>query len=118
MSNHLNKGNRVIGSALSRPLRVALVTSSLGLAAAEKQTVYIAPALLHAGIEIRVFYLGGGGYYETVLRQMRMPLSQIYAPNRPWVILARLIGAFCLLRPHLVLVNQFGEWSGTRLTCP
>jgi len=109
MSNPLNKGEPQTESTRSRPLRVALVTSSLRLAGAEKQTVYTALALLHAGIDVRLFYLGGGGYYETVLRQMGVPLTQIYAPDRPWLILARLIGAFCLLRPDIVLVNQFGD---------
>src|SRR2546430_5511760 len=107
MSDYM-KGELFTGSTQSRPLRVALVTSRLRLAGAEKQTVYTARALLHAGIAVRLFYLGDGGYYENVLRQMGVPLRQIYAPNRPWVILARLIGAFCLLRPDIVLVNQFG----------
>jgi len=109
MSNHLNVERRLTDGALSRPLRVALVTSSLRLAGAEKQTVYMARALLHSGIDVRLFYLGGGGYYETVLRQMSIPLSQIFAPNRPWVILAGLIRALCQLRPHIVLANQFGD---------
>jgi glycosyltransferase involved in cell wall biosynthesis len=81
----------------------------LRLAGAEKQTVYMARSLLHSGIDVRLFYLGDGGYYETVLRQMGLPLSQIYAPNRPWVILAGLMRALCQLRPHIVLVNQFGD---------
>jgi len=108
MSDYM-KGELFTGSTQSRPLRVALVTSSLRLAGAEKQTVYTARALLHAGIDVRLFYLGGGGYYETVLRQMGVPLSQIYAPNRPLVILAKLIRALCLFQPHIVLVNQFGD---------
>src|SRR5712671_4579500 len=103
MSNHLNKGKRFTESAQSRPLCAALVTSSLRLAGAEKQTVYMARALLDAGIDMRLFYLGSGGYYEPVLRQMGIPLSQIYAPNRPWVILAGLIRALRQLRPHIVL---------------
>jgi len=40
---------------------------------------------------------------------MGIPLSQIYAPNRPWVILAGLIRALRQLRPHIVLANQFGD---------
>src|SRR5256885_15413561 len=100
MSNHLNKAMLLTGSNGSRPLRVALVTSSLRLAGAEKQTVYAARALLHAGIDVRLFYVGGGGYYETVLRQMGIPLCQIYVPNRPWLILAGVIRALCRVGPQ------------------
>src|SRR5256886_15241840 len=88
MSDYM-KGELFTGSTQSRPLRVALVTSSLRLAGAEKQTVYMARALLEAGIDARLFYFGGGGHYETVLQQTGVPLIQIYAPNRPWLILAR-----------------------------
>src|SRR5207302_3583447 len=109
MSDHLNKGRLFTEASRSRSLRVALVTSSLRLAGAEKQTVYMARALLEAGIDARLFYFGGGGHYETVLQQTGVPLIQIYAPNRPWLILVRLIRALCLLRPHIVLVSQFGD---------
>jgi glycosyltransferase involved in cell wall biosynthesis len=93
----------------SRHLRVVMVASSLRLGGAEKQTVYIARALLHAGIDVRLIYLGGGGHYETVLREMGVPVRQIYIPNKPWKILVRLIGALCRVRPHIVLVSQFGD---------
>ena len=109
MSNQLSKTKLLAESSQSRHLRVALVTSSLKLAGAEKQTVYTARALFQAGIDVRLFYLGGDGYYEAVLREMGLPFTQIYVPNRPWVILARLIGALRRMRPHIVLVNQFGD---------
>ena len=93
----------------SRRLRVALVASSLGLAGAEKQTVYTARALLHAGIDVRFFYLGGSGHYEAVLRHLGVSLCQIFAANRPWVILAGLTRALCRLRPHIVMASQFSD---------
>ncbi|MDB6063914.1 MAG: glycosyl transferase group 1 [Pedosphaera sp.] len=96
-------------STRTRPLRVAVVASSLRLAGAEKQTVYMARALHHAGIEVRFFYLGSGGYYETVLRQTGVIVRQIYTPNRPWVMLTRLIGSLCLWRPQIVLAAQFSD---------
>jgi L-malate glycosyltransferase len=86
-----------------------MVASSLRRGGAEKQTVYIARALHHAGVDVRFFYLGSGGPYETVLREMGMPVSQICFPNKPWRILVRLIGALFRLRPDIVLVNQFGD---------
>src|SRR5258705_4086105 len=91
------------------PVRVAVVASSLNLGGAEKQTVYIARALLEAGIDVRLFYLGGGGHYESVLQQIGVPTDRIYTANRPWIILAGLIRALRHMRPHILLMNQFGD---------
>ena len=96
-------------SASFHLLRVALVGSSLTGGGAEKQTVYIARALLQSGIDVRFFHLGAGGKYEPVLRDMKVPVCQIYFPNRPWKILAKLTGALRRWQPHIVLVNQFGD---------
>lgn len=90
-------------------LRVAVVASSLGLGGAEKQTVYMIRALREAGFDARLFYLGGGGHYETVLRQTGVPIHPIDFPDRPWVILVRLIDALRRFRPHIVQVCQFGD---------
>jgi glycosyltransferase involved in cell wall biosynthesis len=93
----------------SQALRVAIVASSLRLAGAEKQTYYTALALYQAGIDVRFFYLGGGGYFESVLRQSGVPIRQIYARNRPWFMLARLMGTLQRWRPQIVLAAQFGD---------
>ncbi|HWX21811.1 MAG TPA: glycosyltransferase family 4 protein [Candidatus Binatia bacterium] len=90
-------------------LCVAIVASSLRLAGAEKQTFYMARALREAGIDVRLLYLGDGGYYETLLRKAGIPVGQIYAPNRPWLMLAKLIGTLRRLRPQIVLAAQFGD---------
>jgi len=94
---------------LTPRLRVALIASSLRLGGAEKQFVYMARGLFAAGVDARVFYLGSGGYYEPVLRETGIPLRQIHTPGRPWLILARLIKALRIFRPHLVLTSQFDE---------
>jgi len=109
MSQRSNKETPRKVDTRVRPLKVALVTSSLRLAGAEKQTVYAARALFQAGMDVRVFYLGENGHYQSVLRQLGIPLCQIYAANRPWFMLAGLIRALCRLRPQIVLVNQFGD---------
>ena len=93
----------------SHPLRVAIVASSLEVGGAEKQVCYWARALHRAGIEVRFFYLGSGGYYETFLQQAGVPICRIYVPNRPWLILARLISALWRWQPRIVLAAQFGD---------
>ncbi len=91
------------------PPRVAVVASSLRLAGAEKQTVYLTRALFEAGLDIRFFHIGQGGHYEPVLRRMGIPFLQIYKPNRPMFILARLSRALWRFRPHLMFAPQFGD---------
>ena len=90
-------------------LRVAFVASSLRLGGAEKQTVYLARTLFEAGASVRFYYLGGGGYYETVLRETGLPVRQIHIPNQPLRILVKLTRALRRLRPHVVMANQFGD---------
>jgi glycosyltransferase involved in cell wall biosynthesis len=93
----------------SSKIRVALVATSLGRAGAEKQAVYNARALLDAGMDLRFFYLGGGGYYEKILRQMEVPLCQINYPNRPLKILLQLIRTLRGWKPHIVIAHQFDD---------
>jgi len=95
--------------ARSRRARVALIASSLRLGGAEKQTVYAARALFEAGIDLRFFYLGAGGPYETVLQRLAIPLRRIYTPNRPGLILARLLNALRQWNPDIVLASQFSD---------
>src|SRR5256885_16945491 len=90
-------------------MRVALIASSLRLAGAEKQFSYMARALFEAGIDARVFYLGGGDHYQAVLSGAGIPLEQIFQRDRPLLMLARLIKALRTFKPHLVLASQFGD---------
>jgi glycosyltransferase involved in cell wall biosynthesis len=92
-----------------KPLRVAVVASSLKLAGAEKQTVYLTRALVEAGADTRFFHLGEGGHYETVLREMGIAVRQIHHRNRPLAILLRLTQALCRFRPDIVFAPQFGD---------
>lgn len=90
-------------------LRVAIVASNLKRGGAEKQTFYQARALHRAGIEARLFHLGDDGHYLGALRQAGVPLRQIYVPNKPWLMLAKLTADLRQLRPHIVLAAQFGD---------
>jgi len=69
----------------------------------------MARALFQAGVNVRFYYLGGGGHYESVLRETGVPMCQIYIPNRPWKILVKLTRSLRRLRPHIVMANQFGD---------
>lgn len=90
-------------------MRVAIVVSSLGRGGAEKQLVYMAGALHKAGVDVRVFYSGTGGFYEKELRGMGIDVVDAYCAGRTlrslWVVL-RALQAF---RPHIVMAGQFGE---------
>src|SRR5437870_209828 len=109
MSNHSEPLILPMMPNTFQPLRVALITSSLKLAGAEKQTVYMARALLAAGTDIRFFHLGESGPYETVLRRVGISFLQIYRRNRPMFILARLARALWRFQPHIVFAPQFGD---------
>lgn len=90
-------------------MRIALIVSSLRLAGAEKQFCYTARALFDAGFDARVFYLGAGDHYESVLTEAGIPLCRIFNRNRPWLMLSRLIGQLANFKPDIVLASQFGD---------
>jgi glycosyltransferase involved in cell wall biosynthesis len=90
-------------------MRVALIASSLRLAGAEKQFVYIARALHESGVEIDVFYLGNGDHYRTVLMESGIPVRQIYKQGRPLHMLMRLIRELRRFKPDVVLASQFAD---------
>lgn len=93
----------------TQPLRVAVVSSSLRLAGAEKQTIYFTRALAECGVDVLFVHLGEGGYYEEVLRRMGIPVTQIHKPNQPFYILSRLVRTLRGFRPEIVFSPQFGD---------
>src|SRR6266404_3387913 len=106
---HGSRPARTFPSSSADSLRIALVSSSLKLAGAEKQTVYMTRALKEAGADSRFFHLGEGGHYETVLRRMGISFLQIYKRNQPMFILTRLSQALWRFRPQIVFAPQFGD---------
>ena len=84
------------------PLRVAIVTASLGLAGAEKQAFYIAKSLAEAGIAVRVYNLSRGGEYEEALREMHVESRCFgWAPSFP-LRLALLVSSLRSFRPNII----------------
>ncbi len=100
---------RTMPSGFQHAPRIAVVASSLRLAGAEKQTVYMTRALFEAGMDARFLHLGQGGYYEGVLRRMGISFQRVFTPNRPGWILFQLIKNFFRFRPQIVFVPQFGD---------
>src|SRR5690349_280702 len=90
-------------------MRIALIASSLRLAGAEKQFVYMARALWQAGVDVRVYYLGAGDHYQKVLAQTGIPMRQIFTQGRPLLMLTRLVKELCTFKPHIALASQFGD---------
>lgn len=90
-------------------MRIALIASSLRLAGAEKQFSYTARALFECGVDVRVFYLGAGDHFQSVLTDAGVPLRQIYNPGRPFLMLIRLIRELAAFKPQIVLASQFGD---------
>jgi len=90
-------------------MRVALVATSLRLAGAEKQFVYVARTLLAAGVQTKVFYLGAGDHYHRVLQEAGIPLCQIFHKGRPLLMLFRLLQQSRRFKPHIMMASQFGD---------
>jgi glycosyltransferase involved in cell wall biosynthesis len=56
-------------------LRVALLAGSLGQGGAEKQFLYLARELVRAGVDVRVFTLTQGEFYEPMLERAGAPVD-------------------------------------------
>lgn len=84
------------------PLRVAIITASLGMAGAEKQAFYITRALSEAGVAVRILNLGPGGVYEDALRELKVESRHFGGlPGVP-VRVALLLAALRGFRPHII----------------
>jgi glycosyltransferase involved in cell wall biosynthesis len=65
--------------------------------------------LFEAGIDVRVFYLGAGDHYHSILTNSGIPVRQIFNHGRPLLMLVRLMKQLVTFRPHIVLASQFGD---------
>lgn len=89
------------------PLRVALLAGTLGQGGAEKQLCYIAAALQRAGVDVRVYSLTRGEYYETALKSSGMTPIWIGRFGSPLIRLVTLTTALLRFRPHIVQAVHF-----------
>ncbi len=87
---------------LSDRFRVALVAGTLGQGGAEKQLVYMAQALSSAGIDVRVFSLSRGEFYEDALRSKDLRPTWVGPFANPMLRLYVLTRMLRNYRPHVV----------------
>jgi glycosyltransferase involved in cell wall biosynthesis len=83
-------------------LRVAVLTGSLGSAGAEKQSYYIARALIEAGVDVRVFTMLRGGEYEEPVRRLGVEPTWIGWLPSPPLRISLLASQLINFRPHVV----------------
>lgn len=88
-------------------LRIAMVVGTLGQGGAEKQLTYMARALHQAGIEVRVYCLTRGEFYEVVLQAMGLTPIWIGRRTNPLARVAELAIALREFRPHIVQSTHF-----------
>jgi glycosyltransferase involved in cell wall biosynthesis len=87
-------------------LRVAIIAGTLAQGGAEKQLVYMARALVAAGVDVRVWCLARG-HYESALRELGIDPVWIGRRGAPPLRLAALVRALRPFRPHVVQAAHF-----------
>ena len=89
------------------PLRVAFIAGSLTQGGAEKQFVYMARALRERGIDVRVFSLTRGEFYENALRGCGIEPIWVGRIGLPVARLLVLAQWFVRYRPHIIQSTHF-----------
>ena len=72
-------------------LRVALLAGTLGQGGAEKQLVYMVRTLQRAGVDVRVYSLTRGEFYEKALMAMHLHSTWVGRFGNPLLRLADII---------------------------
>ncbi len=88
-------------------LRVAFLAGTLGQGGAEKQLVYMIRALIQAGINVRVYSLTRGEYYEPVLQAIGVHPQWVGQYSSPIIRLIALTISLRHFRPHVLQSAHF-----------
>jgi glycosyltransferase involved in cell wall biosynthesis len=88
-------------------LRVALVAGTLVQGGAEKQLVYMARALRAAGVDVRVYSLTRGEFYDGVLARLGLPPHWFGRSGNRFRRLIALTAALREFRPHIIQATHF-----------
>jgi glycosyltransferase involved in cell wall biosynthesis len=88
-------------------LRVALLAGELVQHGAEKQLVYMARALQALGVDVRIYSLTKGEFYEAELTRIGLAPHWIGRYGNPLARVAAFSTALCSFRPHIVQAGHF-----------
>jgi glycosyltransferase involved in cell wall biosynthesis len=88
-------------------LRVALVAGTLARGGAEKQLFYMARALAGAEVDVRVYSLRRGEFFEAELQRIGIPPIWIGRHASPVLRTIALVRALTNFRPHIVQAAHF-----------
>ena len=88
-------------------LRVALLAGTLRQGGAEKQLIYMTRALLQAGVDVRVYSLTRGEYYESTLQAMGVQPKWVGQYSSPIFRLMTLIRSLHKFKPHVLQAAHF-----------
>ena len=95
-------------SMSSRPrLRVAFVAGTLDRGGAEKQLFYMARALAREAVDVRVYSLRRGEFFEAELQRVGIPPVWIGRRAHPVARTIALVRALVTFRPHIVQSAHF-----------
>jgi len=88
-------------------LRVALIAGTLTQGGAEKQLVYMAQALQRSGVDVRVYALTRGEFYEAALRASGIVPLWVGRRGGPPLRVAAIAAALRDFGPHVVQATHF-----------
>ena len=88
-------------------LRVAFVAGTLGLGGAEKQLVYMASSLRQSGVQVRIYCLTTGEYYESVMKKNGLIPFWIGKIQNPLWRLPALAVELRDFHPHIIQSAHF-----------
>lgn len=88
-------------------LKVALLAGTLGQGGAEKQLVFMVHALLEVGVNVRVYSLTKGEYYEPILQSLGVYPQWIGKHSNPIIRLRALMVSLRNFRPHVLQSAHF-----------
>jgi glycosyltransferase involved in cell wall biosynthesis len=89
------------------PLRVALIAGTLTQGGAEKQLVYMTRALQRSGVDVRVYALTRGEFYDAALRASGIAPVWVGRLGSPPLRIAAIAAALRDFRPHVVQATHF-----------
>ncbi len=90
-----------------RQLRIVLIAGTLGQGGAEKQLVYIASSLQQLGVQLRIYCLTKGDFYETRLKDLNLSPIFIGKFHSPVLRTVKLLISMFGFRPHIIYSTHF-----------